>query len=276
MRSPTFLILGTQKSGTKSAIYHLNQHPDINILDHETKKFITDQITDEEYEKLFDNNKKQTGEKTPEYMLLKESIDKIYNYNPNIKLIIFLRNPIYRAHSQYKMIKLRNERNKVPFKLSYKQFLKKNMNDKKIKPPDNISKYYCYQRGNYFEQLKYIYSKFDHNLIKIIISEKVIKNPLRQYNKIFSFLNLKKLTKDEFKYKRHIHSAKNKKLLDIDNYIYTRNLYLNSIKKLYELLGSPINIWEKDFKNRVVNHNKKVQNKNKNKKKLNINPKKYI
>ena len=33
-------------------------------------------------------------EKTPSYMCFKKAIDRIYDYNPNIKLLIFLREPV--------------------------------------------------------------------------------------------------------------------------------------------------------------------------------------
>ena len=56
-----------------------------------------------EYEKTFNTDKLIVGEKTPSYNYLQFAIDEIYNYNPNIKLILLLREPISRAFSQYNM-----------------------------------------------------------------------------------------------------------------------------------------------------------------------------
>ena len=43
------------------------------------------------------------GEKTPSYINFKKAIDRIHDYNPNIKLIIILRDPISRAWSHFNM-----------------------------------------------------------------------------------------------------------------------------------------------------------------------------
>ena len=54
--------------------------------------------------KCFIRNKKHRGEKTPMYCFMRKSIDRIKKAYPNIKLLLFLRNPISRAYSQYNHI----------------------------------------------------------------------------------------------------------------------------------------------------------------------------
>ena len=51
------------------------------------------------------------GEATPIYIYWKKAIERLVRYNPNIKLIIVLRNPITRAYSHWNMMRNRNKEN---------------------------------------------------------------------------------------------------------------------------------------------------------------------
>jgi len=97
MGKPTFLCIGVQKSGTTSLINYLNQNDEIFMKKDESHFFDTTELTEKEiikYENTFDTNKLIIGEKTPSYNYLQYAMDRIYNYNPNIKLILILREPI--------------------------------------------------------------------------------------------------------------------------------------------------------------------------------------
>ena len=48
--------------------------------------------------------------KTPSYCYLKYAMDRIYNYDKNMKLIILLREPISRAYSHFNMGKQWNRK----------------------------------------------------------------------------------------------------------------------------------------------------------------------
>ena len=88
----------------------LDQHPDMYVYQGEPHYFDLDENYkkgDKWYENTFFNSrksivrKKERGEKTPIYCFFKKAMDRIHKYNPNIKLIIFLRHPIGRAYSHY-------------------------------------------------------------------------------------------------------------------------------------------------------------------------------
>jgi len=60
------------------------------------------QANDERYLSFFENLEGLKGEVTPSYSILeKEDIQEMYRLAPDTKLILLLRNPIYRAWSQY-------------------------------------------------------------------------------------------------------------------------------------------------------------------------------
>ena len=155
-----YLFIGAQKTGSTSFISYMNQHPDIYCkkeihyfdIKYNEKDFNW-------YEKHFKTKKNIVGEKSSSYLLDKRAINRIYNYNPNIKLIIFLREPIQRAYSHFNMNfnKIRGNINKIFNKDINKQ--KDIPLDKYIKNISQKSTAFVH-RGFYYEQIKYIYSLF--------------------------------------------------------------------------------------------------------------------
>jgi hypothetical protein len=120
---PKYICIGVQKGGTCSLIKYLNLHPEIYMAKKEKhffdRKLSRGELNDKDikqYNESFKTTKTIAGEKTPSYCYLKYAIDRIYDYDKNMKLIIFLREPISRAFSQYNM------------DLNYKE--KKTLNDK--------------------------------------------------------------------------------------------------------------------------------------------------
>src|SRR6056297_2017481 len=106
MKKLDFIIVGAMKAGTSSLAFHLSNHPNIcmplkeahffNIKDHYEQG--------SEYYKIFFKDcesKKLWGEKTPTYSYLRKVAPLIKEYNPDIKLIWILRNPVKRSYSNY-------------------------------------------------------------------------------------------------------------------------------------------------------------------------------
>lgn len=105
-----FIIAGAQRSGTTALFYLLKEHPQVFFYPKKEAHFFTnnkvfehDPVTYDSYHKLFSDRKPShiTGEGTPNYLPHPKAAQRIYQYNPAIKLIFLLRNPIDRAYSQY-------------------------------------------------------------------------------------------------------------------------------------------------------------------------------
>lgn len=109
-----FIVIGFMKCGTTSLIKNLALHPEIDVpkslmninkkAAHEAKYFNKHckNKSIEWYESFFKDNL-VSGEKTPNYVIKHSAMWKIYKYNPNIKLIVNVRNPINRYISHCKM-----------------------------------------------------------------------------------------------------------------------------------------------------------------------------
>lgn len=235
-----YLCIGVAKAGTMSIINYLNLNPDIFCKERETHFFDDkndDNIT--KYEKSFLSNKKIKGEKSPSYCYLRYAINNIYKYNPNMKLILLLREPISRAYSQYNM---ELNRRKGYKKKSYMdEFIK----EKDIKLKDIIeNKDFYIVRGYYDEIIQYILSIFPKNNLYIGISEEIRENPNVEYNKIYSFLGARniKIYQD-----LNTHISKYSSIIPKDLELMLYNIYNSHNEVLYKILGRKIDIWEKYY-----------------------------
>lgn len=101
-----FVIVGAQKSASTWLAHALESHPAIGMLQGEHPYFEEpshSQIARSDFEKLFTafTNKAAVGLKRPTYLYKPESPQLIAEYNPNMKIIAVVRDPIQRAISAY-------------------------------------------------------------------------------------------------------------------------------------------------------------------------------
>jgi hypothetical protein len=239
----TYLCIGVQKGGTSSLRNYMNQHPEIYMLEKEGHFFDSLEPNSKniiEYEKRFlANGKTIIGEKTPSYSYLPYAIDRIVKYNPNMKLIIILREPVSRAYSQFNM--------KFSNRLRY--FLPDILKEKDVKLQDiraNDGERYIIVRGFYDEQLEYIYSKFDRSQIYVGISEEIKQNKNVEYNNMFKFLGANtEIIVDE---SQDCHVGKYKRPIDLADARALYEIYKPHNERLYILLGRKIDSWEAYYK----------------------------
>jgi hypothetical protein len=243
MVKPTFICIGVQKSGTKSLINYLNQHPNIFMKPNESHFFDKTEYNESEiikYENSFNTNKLIVGEKTPSYNYLQFAMDRIYNYNPNIKLILILREPIARAFSQYTMdFKSLNNLNEKQIILDFE----KEENIKLSELKSNGGNYIV--RGKYDEIISYILSKFSRENLYIGIAEEIKQNKQKYYNDIFHFLGGEQINKINENVDANIgrYTKSIPKILEKKLY----NIYKPHNERLYQILGKKIDIWEKYY-----------------------------
>lgn len=134
-RSPDFLILGAQKSGTTTLFNQLIRHPGCaGARRKEVRYFDRDDNYNKGkdwYEGSFYRPLVMSGlffEATPEYLYRSYVPKRIHSHYPSIKLIVVLRDPVSRAYSAWNM---------------YRDFL---VNRKNI--PESIKSGYLYDREN--------------------------------------------------------------------------------------------------------------------------------
>lgn len=241
MKTPkvSFFVIGAQKGGTTSLLQYLNQHPKIKMPLDETHYFDKNLSNYDYnfYESKFPYNadKFLIGVKTPSYMYIRNSMDEIYKYNPNAKLIITLRNPIERAFSQWNMYRRLNI-TKDSFLDSIKNTENTTLEEIKENGP------YFLQRGLYYEHISYILTKFPKEQVLILISEKMKENPKLETEKVFNFLNLE--TPTNINYSFVAHKGLYESRMTEDEIMYLKSFYKEPNTKLFNFLGNVIEEWK--------------------------------
>jgi hypothetical protein len=104
--SPDFIIIGTQKSGTTSLHFYLDQHPDICGSKPKELHYFDRRVHAGEslaqYESAFRSiRKKLHFESTPYYIYQPGALELIKKTYPGIRLITVLRDPVKRAFSAW-------------------------------------------------------------------------------------------------------------------------------------------------------------------------------
>ena len=179
IRKLDFVGIGVQKSASTWLFECLLKHPDIrgpvgNIkkeLNFFNKNYAKGYAW---YHKRFEFGPWKTGEYSVSYFRDNSVPERIYRYNPNVKLLLSLRNPIDRALSQhYHQVR----RNRLPKKLyGFWDALEQN--------PTYI------EQGKYVSLLKRYLEFFDHSQIFIVLFDDICSEPIVVLRNLFSFLGV--------------------------------------------------------------------------------------
>jgi len=192
-----FMIMGAMKSGTTALFTYLAVHPQIFIPSYKELHFFdTDRYFDKNinykiYHDLFmhSHNGQLLGDGTHTHMYQQECIPRIKNYNPDVKMIFILRNPVERAYSHYNL-SLRKEKEDLDFLKA----LELEKQRKSRNPLPVYRTWYSYiEKGLYVNQIKYILNFFPLKQMHFIKTENLKLNFEDELKLLFDFLNIEKI-----------------------------------------------------------------------------------
>ena len=248
MKNPNLFIIGAPKSGTTFLYHYLKQHPDIYFPDFKEPHFFGSDLMRRndaynlnlnEYQSLFDTDKKIVGEASTFYIFSKNSAKEIYDFNPNAKIIIMLRNLVdlvYSLHSQFvfsgdeiiedfsEALELEQSRlngDKIPDQttVANKLFYTSNI----LSLPQNIQSFIHY---------------FGVKNIKFIDLDDIKKNPKKVYSETLEFLNIdSNLNIPDFKI---INKNKTYKSKTVRDFIKKYSIFLGSLRS--KVLKKPLGL----------------------------------
>ncbi len=246
---PDFIIIGAQKSGTKSLYYYLSQHSELlpafrkevhyfdGGLDSHVDNFEKGQKWYCAHFPLKNNSTLQkTFEASPLYIFNPLAPRRIFDLIPKVKLIVLLRNPTERAISHYFHEKRLNKES-----LSiYEAFQREEQRlESVIKAKDyknDIFIHHSYKsRGLYKDQLARYLKYFPRQQILVIKREEFFSEPDNTLRQVFEFVGVD----TEFKVKdlRPRNVASNRGEVDQKVYEYLNSYFLPHNQALYELIG---------------------------------------
>jgi Sulfotransferase domain len=198
-----FLVVGTQKGGTTALASFLSQHPSVFIPGIKEAHFfdVTRNYYDPEaglvrygdYHRLFAPAKANQlwGEATPIYMFLRFVPKRIYQYNPAIKIIFLLRDPVKRAFSHFSMQRSRNLESHsftVAVALEFVRLYLLSRSPGDLRDPFRVHSYVS--RGFYSGQIARFFDLFPRENCLFLKSEELLAHHSRVMRNIFVFLGV--------------------------------------------------------------------------------------
>jgi hypothetical protein len=237
---PNFIIVGAAKSGTTSLSSYLEAHPDVYMSPVKEPFFFSfvDEEPDfrgpydsglnehivtklDEYEELFDGvkNESMMGECSNSYLYLSKSAERIYEYIPDCKILIVLRNPIDRAYSHYSQHRMLGHE-----PLSFESALQSEVQRQR----DNWRWHYQYTaQGMYFAQVKEYFDVFGREQVCVCLFDDLKEDVLIFVQDICDFLGVDSAFYQDFEFEVH-----NRTGLPVSKLIHKFVRYPNFLKNI--------------------------------------------
>lgn len=244
MKTVDFIICGTQKGGTSALDAYLRDHPKICMANRKEVHFFDSDLFFENgkpdyslYHSYFSpkDTHRIIGEATPIYMYWYEVPKRIWEYNPNIKLIVMLRNPIDRAYSHWNM-----ERSRKADSFSFLEAVLKERKRCRETLPQQHRVYSYIDRGFYLEQLRRLWTFFPKDRVLIMKNEYLKEKPNEALRDVCEFLGV-----SQFRYMQHknVHSRPYDSNISKEEREYLRFLFEFEIKELERELNWDCSYW---------------------------------
>ena len=196
-----FVIAGAQKSGTTALSHFLSQHPDIAMAQTEGHVFDASDYSpdwtpaeiDQHYQGRFgpDDGEALRGESTPVYLFLPELPGELARYNPDLKIVVVLRDPVQRAVSHYVMESARGkERLPLWLALLAEPFRLRRRGDPRGRE-SAVRRHSYRSRGLYSRQLRNLYGVFPRDRVLVLRTEDLLADHDATLERTFAFLGVR-------------------------------------------------------------------------------------
>lgn len=180
---PNFIVIGAARSGTTSLFQYLDPHPEVFVSQVKELNFFSNERYWKKgvkwYESQFSGANQQTqavGEASTSYTkapFTKDVVKRIHDYNPGMKLIYIVRDPIDRYISHYMK--------RVQTGIETRDF---------SQTLENLDSEACAWQGRYHYQLQKYLEQFPRNLILVRSMDDLKKNPRTVIFDISNFLGI--------------------------------------------------------------------------------------
>ena len=260
------IIVGAQKGGTTALYNYLSEHPDIDVPEQKELNFFNScepkELTEAAYLRNFPkrftwNTPFYSIDTSPSYLLDAEDVaERIHAFDPNVKIVAVLREPVSRAISSWFMYKKLASPNPDWFVQSgwVKSNVKKSVKRRKsfgenfaddiaeeigVLLEGNRIEYPIVEYGLYAQQLKHFLNYFDTENIEVIFSDNLKENTQSTLNLICEHSDMPAFELSHQKLIPHF-VGDNKTVIAPENLTQLKEYYRKENQTLAELLGHPL------------------------------------
>jgi hypothetical protein len=190
-----FVVAGAQRSGTTTLDLYLREHPgvampwtrkELHFFDGE-QHFRSEPVDYHVYHANFTARTpgQLRGEATPSYMYWQPAPARMARYNPALRIVVVLRNPITRAYSHWNK-EWRRGRETLPFM----EALRAEPGRARAALPLQIRRESYVDRGFYTRQLRHLWQHFPVDQTLVLQSSALQADPAATLQRITHFLGL--------------------------------------------------------------------------------------
>jgi hypothetical protein len=189
-----FMGCGGMKCGSTALAAYLNLHPEVGMGVRKELRYFNDDAnfgsvkTDVSvYNRQFSfkPTAKIYGEVTPLYIYEPRFLERVKAYNPSIKVIIILRNPVDRAYSHWAM-EVRLGRESLPFE----EALRFELHRWRTEPARRRIFFSYVTYGFYSEQIRRLWRIFSTEQLFFLQNERLDEDPNGTMARVFDFLGV--------------------------------------------------------------------------------------
>ncbi|MDA0729311.1 MAG: sulfotransferase [Bacteroidetes bacterium] len=244
-----FVIVGAQKAGTSVLHAFLTQHPQISMPVKKEMHYFNRTSSLDFSLPLWRDRKRLLfhnafpgfpepsmiyGEATPHYMTWDVALDRIHTYNPNIRVVAVLRNPIARAFSHWNM-----EWQRGLVQTDFETAIKQELSTLQ-QTHEALDKVYSFvQRGLYAHQVERLWRKFGRANVHIIKHANLLHHHEKTLRDLHSFLGVSHHgTKAQKVHERSYHTG-----LREETRQALLRLYHKDIERIESMLGWDCSDW---------------------------------
>lgn len=243
-----FLIAGAQKGGTCTLDAAFRKHPQIQMARRKETHFFDDESRNwdvPDYAGLHSYfrapGQQLQGEATPITMYWRPAIRRAQQYNPELKLILLLRNPVERAFSQWRQV-YSNGHDPMLFSQAIREGRERVQLQAEV---EGLHRYFSYiDRSLYGRQLAYLLDHFPRRQIHCEISEEFFGDQGATLQRIAGFLGIAPFPTLAPLHKNSGRAFAGTSTLCEDDIAYLSALFREDMAAVEAFLGRPIPAWD--------------------------------
>lgn len=243
-----FLIAGVAKAGTAALDSYLREHPQLRLPDRketfffmEDRRFDGARVRSPRHGAVYlarftlDDPERMLGECTPGYLWWHGAMERIREYNPQMKIILLFRDPVTRAYSHWNMAR-QFRREKRPFGVAIREEWDAYRTG--TLRQDRWQSYVT--RGLYAAQLERLWTLFPRTQTLALRTGQLRNDPRSTLNAISDFLGIERFQHVE---RRSVHVRKyDAPLTDVDRE-FLCEIFEPDVRQLEQMLGWNCSHW---------------------------------
>jgi hypothetical protein len=176
------------------------------------------------------------GDCTPSYLYHEPTAERIWKYNPKIKLLMILRNPVDRAFAHWNMQRFRGRE-----PLDFFDAVREEQTRIAGAPPTEARRFAYVDRGFYGRQLARFLKFLPREQLKVVKFEDFTGKQLETLSSIFSFLGRKPLRSVRSK-DRNI--VPYERAMNWEERVFLYSLFAEDIAEVEQILGWDCSDWK--------------------------------